>query len=216
MRYGWNAVAYQILNPGMRLHVVPALRSGRGTVAAVRIALEDASAARQHDAMPSSASGSAASAVARPRPRAWSLIAMLAAAVAIGLAANHAMRVHLGTLEKLAATDQIAARAALAAELRFGGLAIFASVCALGASLVVASLRSMRDERFPPAGVWGFSATRIITGPAARRAAQVGLLLAGALIACSLAGAWLSWEMGTRLLACRAGVPRVAAGEAAR
>ena len=30
-----------------------------------------------------------------------------------------------------------------------------------------------------------------------------------ALIACALAGAWLSWEIGTRLLVCRAGVPPV-------
>ncbi len=117
------------------------------------------------------------------------------------------MRAHLGILQRLAATDPLAARATLAAEVRYGGLAVFATVCALGASLVAASLRSMRDERFPPTGVFGFGATRIVTGPAARRMAQVGMILAIALIACSLAGAWLSWEMAIRLLACRAGVP---------
>ncbi len=117
------------------------------------------------------------------------------------------MRAHLGILQRLAATDPLAARATLAAEVRYGGLAVFATVCALGASLVALSLRSMRDERFPPTGVFGFGATRILTGSTARRAARVGLVLAVALIACSIAGAWLSCEMAARLLACRAGVP---------
>ena len=142
-------------------------------------------------------------------PAARRMIVILVSAAAIGLALSSALQSHLATLEARAVTDPIAARAQLAVEFRVGGLALFATIFALGVSLVVASLRAQRDERFPPAGAWGLGATRAITGPAARRAAQVGMVLAVALIACALAGAWLSWEIGTRLLVCRAGVPPV-------
>jgi hypothetical protein len=136
-------------------------------------------------------------------------IALLIGAAALGLALSALLRGHLATLEARAITAPIAARAQLAVEFRLGGLALFAIILALGASLVVASQRAQREERFPPTGAWGFGATRVITGPPARRAAQVGMVLAIALMACALAGARLSWEIGTRLLACRAGVPPV-------
>jgi hypothetical protein len=137
------------------------------------------------------------------------MLVMVLGAAAIGLALSSVLQGHLATLEARAVTDPIAARAQLAVEFRVGGLALFAIILALGASLVVASLRAQREERFPPAGAWGFGAARVITGPAARRAAQVGMVLAMALMACALAGAWLSWEIGARLLACRAGLPPV-------
>jgi hypothetical protein len=132
---------------------------------------------------------------------------MVAGAVMIGLGLNHVTQGHLATLEVLAAVDPIAARRQLAIEIRLGGLGLFALLCGLGVSLVPASLRAAREERFPPRGLWGWGATRIMTGPAARRAANVGVVLGVFLAACSIAGGWLSWEMGARLLACRAGVP---------
>ncbi len=134
-------------------------------------------------------------------------VGVLLGAGLIGLLLNHLVQVHLATLADLARTDPIAARARLALEIRSGGLALFAVVGALGASLVSASLRAVRAERFPPPGMWSVGTTRTLTGRAARRSAYVGLVLASVLVLAALAGGWLSWEMGTRLLACRAGVP---------
>lgn len=134
-------------------------------------------------------------------------LGVLAVAVVVGLVLNHFVRRHMLALQELAASDPIAARTTLASEFRIGGLALFGVVCALGMSLVAASLRAARAERFPPAGVWGCGATRVVTGPAARRAAYAGVVLGSLLVLCALAGGWLSWEMSVRLLACRAGVP---------
>jgi len=130
---------------------------------------------------------------------------MLAGAVIAGLLLNHLLQDHLASLQDLAATDPIAARRQLASEFRIGGIGLFLLTGALGASLIAASRRARRDERFPPEGLWSWGARRTLTGAAARRAAVAGFVLGAMLLVCSLAGAALSWEIGTRLLACRAG-----------
>lgn len=141
----------------------------------------------------------------------WLRIGLFTAAILLGLLLNHLVQGHLAALERLAVADPIRARAALAREIRVGGLVVFGSVLALGLSLVPAALHAARTERFPPPGMWSWGATRVLTGPEARRAAHAGLVLGVLLAACAVAGGWLSWEMGARLLACHAGV--AAAGD---
>jgi hypothetical protein len=136
----------------------------------------------------------------------WRHVAIIAGAVVAGLLLNHLLQDHLAALQELAATDPLAARRRLATEFRIGGIGLFLLTGALGASLIAAARRARRDERFPPEGVWGWGARRTLTGAPARRAAVVGVVLGAALLVCSVAGAALSWEIGTRLLACRAGV----------
>jgi hypothetical protein len=152
--------------------------------------------------------GVSSTSAAPPSP--WRLVGLVTAAGLTGLLANHAVQLHLAALQELARTDPIAARTQLAMEVRLGGLALFVLTGAFGAALVPASVRAARDERFPPPGVWSTGATRLLTGTPARRAAWVGAALGVLLVACSLAGGWLAWEIGSRLLACRAGVPAVA------
>lgn len=142
----------------------------------------------------------------------WIRVGVIVGAVLVGLCLNYALQGHLATLAMLARTDPIAARAELAREVRSGGLAIFATVGALGLALVAASRRAIRDEIFPPPGAWSWGAIRTVTGASARRIARVTLVLAIVLVLAALAGGWVSWEMGTRLLACRAGVPPATPG----
>jgi len=137
----------------------------------------------------------------------WLRVGVFAGAVLLGLVLNHFVQRHLETLQALAVDDPIAARRQLAWEIRIGGLGLFAVVFALGVSLIPAALRAAREERFPPPGMWSVGAARVTTGPAARIAAFVVAVLGALLIVCATAGGWLSWEMGTRLIACRAGVP---------
>jgi hypothetical protein len=141
-----------------------------------------------------------------PRRATWQLVLVLAGAVVAGLLLNHLLQDHLASLQDLAATDPITARRQLATEFRIGGIGLFLLTGALGASLIAASRRARRDERFPPQGMWSWGARRTLTGAPARHAAVVGVVLGAALLVCSLAGAALSWEIGTRLRACRAGV----------
>ena len=143
---------------------------------------------------------------ATARRTAAARIAVLVGAVAIGLGLNALLQVHLASLQTLANTDPLQARARLATEIQIGGVALFALTCALGASVIAASRRAARDLRFPPAGLWGWGATRTVTGPLARRAAYVGMILGALLMLCSLAGGALSWQIGMRLLTCRAGI----------
>jgi hypothetical protein len=134
-------------------------------------------------------------------------LALLGGAVVVGLGLNHFVQIHLATLQVLAATDPIAARARFAAEIRVGGLGLFALTGLLGVAIIAAARRGIRELRFPPPGVWSWGGARTVTGAAVRPIALVVAILGALLIVCSLAGAALSWEMGTRLLACRAGVP---------
>jgi hypothetical protein len=134
-------------------------------------------------------------------------ISVVLAAGAVGVVLNHFVQLHLAGLEELAATDPLAARARLASEFRLGGSGLFGLTAALGASIIAAARRARRDERFPPTGVWSWGAMHVLTGAPARRAAIVGAVLGGVLIVCSAAGAALTWQIATRLLTCRAGVP---------
>jgi hypothetical protein len=144
----------------------------------------------------------------------WARLGIMLAAIAIGLGLNVLLQRHLATLQMLAATDPIAARARLAHEVRIGGVALFALTAALGLSLMHASRIALRVLQFPPPGPWGFGAARTISGPAARPLAFAGIVLGSMLLLCSLAGGALSWEMATRLLTCRAGVTTSAGGVA--
>ena len=134
------------------------------------------------------------------------LLIMLGAA-ALGLVLNRFVQQHLATLETMARSDPLTARAQLAGEVRAGGVALFVVTAALGVAVTAASTRSRRLLRFPPPGMWSWGVARTVSGPAARRYAGLGIALGIALIACSLVGGALAWETGTRLLACRAGVP---------
>ena len=136
----------------------------------------------------------------------WVHLVALLGAIVVGLALNHAVPVHMVTLETLAATDPIAARSQLAGEIRVGGLGLFALTGLLGVSIVLAARRSLTELRFPPPGMWSWGGARTVTGPGVRPVAFVVAFLGVLLVLCSLAGGALSWEMGARLLACRAGV----------
>jgi hypothetical protein len=128
----------------------------------------------------------------------------LAGAVAIGLVLQHVLRRHLTTLQALSAIDPFGARARFAAELRFGGLGLFALTTVVGVSVISTSLRGFRLAHFPPPGMWASGHDRPVIGPAARRVACAGLVLGLLLVACSIAGAAVTWQMAERLLACRA------------
>jgi hypothetical protein len=132
-------------------------------------------------------------------------LVVLASAVAIGLLLQHFLRRHLGTLQTLAQTDPLGARARFAVELRFGGLGLFGLTTALGVSVIATSFRGFRLARFPPPGLWAWGCSRTVIGPAARRMACVGLVLGSLVVACSIAGGAVTWQMAERLLACRAG-----------
>ena len=79
----------------------------------------------------SSVSGSPSSTAVSARSTVRHRIGVIVGAVVVGLVANHLLRMHLDTLQRMASTDPIAARRELATEVRFGGLAIFTSVAAL-------------------------------------------------------------------------------------
>jgi hypothetical protein len=83
-------------------------------------------------------------------------------------------------------------------------LGLFGLTAALGVSVITTSLRGLRLAHFPPPGVWAWGGARTVTGSAARRFAYVGVLLGSVLVACSLAGGAVTWQMAERLLACRA------------
>lgn len=141
----------------------------------------------------------------------WLRIALFGGAALFGLVLNHFVQQHLATLQAFAASDPIAARRQLAWEIRIGGLGVFGVVLALGVAIVPMALRAARDERFPPPGMWSVGAARVVTGPTARMASRFVAVLGVLLVVCAAAGGWLSWEMGTKLLACRAGVPAASA-----
>lgn len=133
-----------------------------------------------------------------------SRLLVLAAAVAIGLALQAPLTRYLESLQALAATDPMRARAALAQLFRFPMLGLFAVTGGLGVHLVATSRRALRLGVFPPPGRSSGGAPRRFEGDAARRVARFLLVLAALLIAASLAGAYVSWQIAERLIACRA------------
>jgi hypothetical protein len=119
-------------------------------------------------------------------------LAVLAAALAMGLVLHLALRAELEEIALLAETDVVAARAELAAWLRIGGSALFALTAAIGVSIAFTSRRALAEGRFPPPGVWSFGAARIATGAPARRMAVL-------LVLCSAAAGALSWLIAAAL-----------------
>jgi hypothetical protein len=146
------------------------------------------------------------SAARAPRtPREWVLRVLVAAgAVALGLVLEHALSARLAAIETLSRHDVLRARAELAFVLRGVAAGLFGLTTALGVLLMGASRRALAMGCFPPPGRWSWSGSRVVTGPRALRLARVSLALAGALVACSLAGGSLLWYLAARLLACRA------------
>jgi hypothetical protein len=126
------------------------------------------------------------------------------AAVAAGLALQQVVAARLGAIQALAAEDVVAARRELAALLRVGGGALFGFLALVGLSIAHASRRALREARFPPRGLWGWGARRIVTGPPARTAGRVGVALGLAIAVLSALGGALVFELAARLLACRA------------
>jgi hypothetical protein len=139
------------------------------------------------------------------KPRSWMAVcAVLALAVLIGLALQHALRARLDEIQALASHDVIRARAELAGILRAVFFSVFGSTAALGVAIFAAGRRALREERFPPPGPWSWGARRIVTGPRARAMARAAMGLACTLVLASFAGAALTWYAARVLLACRA------------
>lgn len=169
--------------------------------------LSRAAAIRKMDRMPPHAEGSTTVPPLEPARRiSWTHVALFGGAVVLGLVSNRVVQGHLATLQALAATDPIAARSQLAIEFRVGGIGLFAVTALLGAAIIATARGAMRELRFPPTGMWSWGGARTVTGPGVRPVAFFAAFLGAVLILCSLGGAALSWEIGTRLLTCRAGV----------
>ena len=138
--------------------------------------------------------------------RFWAVrLAVLAVAVAVGLAGNSLVAAHLASIQELAKTDVLAARAQLAFVLQGMAVGLFGGIAALGVWLAGLGRRGMALAQFPPPGMVGWGTARVHTGAVGRRAARFAFALALLLVAASLAGGALTWWMAVRLLACRAG-----------
>jgi hypothetical protein len=138
-------------------------------------------------------------------PRFWvSRLAVLAGAVAAGLALQGVVAARLAEIQALAAEDVLRARAELAGLLRVGGALLFGLTTAVGVSIAASSRRALAEGRFPPSGIWSWGATRVATGPQAAALARVGLGLGALLVVCSLVAGALTWYLAAVLLACRA------------
>src|SRR5262245_23464362 len=99
----------------------------------------------------------------------WIRLGVLVVVATVGLALNQLLQAHLATLQLVAQSDPLGARAQFANELRIGGLALFAVTALLGASVIASARRAARDLRFPPAGIWSWGTSRTVTGPAVRQ-----------------------------------------------
>ena len=139
------------------------------------------------------------------KPRSWATAcATLALAVVVGLALQHVLRARLDEIQALASHDVIRARAELAGILRAVAVGVFGSTGALGIAIFASGRRGLREDRFPPSGVWSWRAGRIVTGARARTMARAAVGLGLALVLLSFAGGALTWYMASVLLACRA------------
>jgi hypothetical protein len=139
------------------------------------------------------------------KPRAQvRMFAMLALAVALGLALQHVVQSRLDGIAALADENVIRARGELAGMLRGVAVGVFGVTGALGVVFGIACCHAHREQRFPPSGRWSWTATRVVTGPRARLVARIGIGLAGALVAVSILGGTLTWYVASVLLACRA------------
>jgi hypothetical protein len=130
----------------------------------------------------------------------------LAGAIGVGLALQHLLARRLGELDALARTDVLRARAELATLLQVIAVAVFGLTGAVGVSVIVSCRRAAALQSFPPPGVWSWGTRRVVSGPAARRLARLGVALGALLFAASAAGGGLLWYMAAVVRACRAGV----------
>lgn len=138
------------------------------------------------------------------RPLLLRRLLVLAAAVAIGLALQHALRVRLDAIVELSHGNMLAARAELAWLFRVVGAAVFGLTGALGVVFAVSCRRPSEAQQFPPPGLLSLGATRFTTGPRVQTLTRVGLGIGVVLFAASLAGVVLIWYMADVLIACRA------------
>jgi hypothetical protein len=133
-------------------------------------------------------------------------LVVLAGAIGAGLWLQHVLSLRLEALDELAKTDVLRARAELATLLQVIAVAVFGLTAGLGVAILVSCLRAAREERFPPPGIWSWGTRRVVSGPAARRMAQIGAGLGAAVVAASAAGGGLLWYVAVVVRACRAGV----------
>ena len=132
-------------------------------------------------------------------------LAVIAGAVALGLALQQVLGARLAEINALAQSDVIRARAELATILRVAAVGVFGLTGGLGVAMFLSGRRALAEGRFPPSGAWSFGAMRQATGPQALKLARLSIALAALLVVCSLAGGALTWYMASVLLACRSG-----------
>src|SRR5262245_60638827 len=132
-------------------------------------------------------------------------LAVIAGAVALGLALQQVLGARLAEINALAQSDVIRARAELAGILRGVAVGLFGLTGGLGVAMLAAGRRALAEGRFPPTGAWSIGALRQTTGPRALRLARASIAAAIALVLCSLAGGARTWYRASVLLACRAG-----------
>jgi hypothetical protein len=133
-------------------------------------------------------------------------LAVLALAVAVGLALQHVLSEYLERIQTLSQTNMLEARAALARVFELAAVAVFGLTGMIGVLVTLSSRRSLALERFPAPGPLSWGTRRVFTGPPARKLARVGIGLGITLVLASAAGAGLMWYMAAVLRACRAGV----------
>jgi hypothetical protein len=134
-------------------------------------------------------------------------LAIVAAAIAAGLALQHVLSARLARIDALARTDLLAARAELARIFEIASVAVFGLTGTIGVMIVLSCRRSLALQQFPPPGRWSWGSARaVVTGPRARSLARVGIVLGVTLVLASAAGGGLMWYMAAVLRACRAGV----------
>ena len=131
-------------------------------------------------------------------------LAVLAAAVALGLLLQRVVAARLAEIQALSAENVIRARMELASLLRVGSVLLFGFTGATGLVIVASSRRALAVGRYPPPGVWSWGATHVYTGPRALTLARASLVLGALLIACSATAGGLVWYVAATLLACRA------------
>jgi hypothetical protein len=139
-------------------------------------------------------------------PRHWApRLALIAAAIALGLVLQQVLAQRLEAIQARSAHDMLAARAELAQLLRVVGGLVFGLTTAVGVALLASSRRALATSVFPPPGLWSWGSVRRVEGERARTLAMVSLVLAAVIVVCSLAGLGIVLYAANVLLACRAG-----------
>ncbi len=129
---------------------------------------------------------------------------VMAGAVGIGLALQHAVGSWLASIQTLAERDVVAARVELAFLLRVVGGLVFGMTTAVGVAMGLASQRALAAGVFPPPGIWSWGSRSRVAGPRAQMLARVWTGLAALITVLSLAGLGLVLYAAEVLLACKA------------